>query len=209
MFDRLITNIAGRGEAASAARATPTLVAFATLAAALVVPEPPPAAIDFGSVQLGAAAPHTLRVHALGVAASGAGFSATRTPDGVLIVFEPYELDEVATGTLTLRMRSSRVRIVLHGHGIDTVPPGVHVDTPHIAVAGRPLTIHFAATDNDLVSTCTLEVGGHVVGRLSWPASTFRWLVPTGRVGPTRVTVIAVDRAGNRASTTSGTFAIR
>ncbi len=43
-----------------------------------------------------------LRVAALDANASGAGFSVTPTRGGVLIVFEPYELHERATGTLTL-----------------------------------------------------------------------------------------------------------
>ena len=73
--------------------------AAALLAAALLVPGGPPAAIDFGPVQLGGSATHVLSVPALGVTASGAGFSATRTHGGVLIVFEPYELHERATGT--------------------------------------------------------------------------------------------------------------
>ncbi len=110
---------------------------------------------------------------------------------------------------LTLRMRSGLVRIALRGHGIDTIPPGVAVETPRGAPAGRPLTIRFAATDNDVVSTCTIEVEGHVIGRLSWPASTFRWLVPNELRGAVRITVIAVDRAGNRASATSRSFLIR
>jgi hypothetical protein len=181
----------------------------ALLAAALLVPGAPPASINFGSVELGDAASYLLRVPALAATASGPGFSATSTHGGVLIVFEPYELDEEATGTLTLRMRSGLVRIALRGHGIDAIPPSVAVKTPHAARAGRPLTIHFAATDNDLVSTCTLKVEGHVIGRLSWPASTFRWLVPTGLRGSVRISVIAVDRAGNRASATSSAFPIR
>ena len=181
----------------------------AVLAAAMLVSGAPPASINFGSVQLGGAARHVLRVPALAAAASGAGFSATSAPKGVLIVFEPYELDEEATGTLTLRTGSGLVRIALRGHGIDTIPPSVTVKTPHAARAGRWLTIHFAATDNDLVSACTLKVEGHVVGRLSWPASTFRWQVPTGVRGSVRISVTAVDRAGNRASATSSAFPIR
>ena len=182
----------------------------ALLAAALVVAGPPPARIGFGAVQLGDAASRTIPVHAIGVAVSGAGFSATRTPNGVLVVFEPYELDEDVSGTLTLRMRSGRrVRIGLSGHGIDTVPPAVEVDTPPRATAGRLLTIHFAATDNDLVRTCMLEVRGQVVAKVGWPSSRFRWTVPAGLVGPVRVTVVAVDRAGNRAAATSRAFAIR
>jgi hypothetical protein len=180
----------------------------ALLAAVLLPAGAPPASIDFGSVQLGDAAPHTLRVQALGAAVSGAGFSAARTPSGVLIVFEPYELDEEATGALTLRTLSGVVRVKLRGRGIDTVPPSVAVETPRAAGAGRPLTIRFAATDNDLVTTCTLEVRGRVIGRLDWPASTFRWKVPTGLRGSVRITVIADDRAGNRASATSKAFAV-
>jgi len=181
----------------------------ALLAAALVVAGAPPARISFGAVQLGDAASRTVPLHALGVDVSGAGFSAARTRGGVLIVFEPYELGEEATGTLTLRLRSGRVRIPLRGHGIDTVPPAVEVETPRNAVAGRPLTIRFAATDNDLVRRCTLEVKGHVVAKLAWPASRFRWMVPAGLVGPVRVTVVAADRAGTRAAATSRRFPIR
>jgi len=181
----------------------------ALLAAALLGHGAPPGPIDFGPVQLGHAARHVVRVHALEVAASGAGFSAALTRGGVLVVFEPYERGEVATGTLTLQLRSGRVRIHLHGHGVDTVPPRVSVDTPTSAAAGRQLTIHFAATDNDLVRICTLAVRGRVIGRLAWPASTFRWLVPTGLAKRVRVTVVAIDRAGNRASATSRAFSIR
>jgi hypothetical protein len=181
----------------------------AALAAAMLAPLAPPASIVFGPVQLGGAATHPLRVPALGVTASGAGFSATRMRGGVLIVFEPYELDEEMTGMLTLRTRSGVVRIALRGRGIDTIPPGVTVTTPRATPAGRPLTIHFAATDNDLVSACRLEVDGHVIARLSWPASTFRWLVPARLRGPVRIRVVAFDRAGNRASATSRAFPIR
>src|SRR5207302_6724401 len=103
------------------------------LAAALLVSGAPPPAIDFGSVQLGAAALHVLRVPALGIDISGVGFSATRTRGGVLIAFEPYELDERVTGALTLRTRSGRVRIALRGHGVDKIPPAVTVETPRAA----------------------------------------------------------------------------
>ncbi len=181
----------------------------ALLAAVLLLPGASPASIDFGSVQLGGAAHHVLRMPALGTAVSGAGFSATRIRGGVLIVFEPYELEEEATGVLTVRVRSGPVRIRLRGHGIDTIPPTVTVVTPRAAAAGRPLTIHFDATDNDLVSTCTVSVEGRAIGRLRWPASTFRWQVPAGLEGPVRITVAAVDRAGNRASATSRAFPIR
>src|SRR6266702_2984713 len=78
----------------------------ALLAATLLVPAVAPASIDFGAVQLGGAALHRLAVPALGVSVSGAGFSATRTAHGVLIVFEPYELGEEAAGTLTLTLAS-------------------------------------------------------------------------------------------------------
>ena len=178
----------------------------AVLAAVLFAPGAPPAPVDFGPVQLGDAAMRTLRVQALGVAVSGAGFSAARTPRGVLIVFEPYELHEEVSGALTLRTRSGVVRIALNGHGVDTVRPGVAVSVPRVARAGRPLTIHFAATDNDLVATCTLIVQGHVVDRRLWPATTFRWPVPPTLRGRVRIGVIAVDRAGNRASATSSTL---
>ena len=181
----------------------------ALLAAALLVPSAPAASIDFGPVQLGGAASHMLRVSALEVTASGAGFSATRTHGGVLIVFEPYELDEQATGTLTLKTGSGLVQIRLLGHGIDTIPPRVTVETPGAATAGRHLQIRFNATDNDLVKTCTLKANGRIIARLSWPSSTFRWLVPTGRRRPIRFTVVAVDRAGNRATATTRPVPIR
>lgn len=181
----------------------------ALLAAVLLLPASPPRSIDFGSVELGGAALHRLGVPALGVSASGAGFSATRTARGVLIVFEPYELHEVAAGTLTLRLLSGVVRIALRGHGIDTIPPKVTVATPRAARAGRPLTIRFAATDNDLVTTCTLEIAGRVIARLPWPASTYRWHIPAGFAMRARITVIAVDRAGNRTSATSRPFPVR
>jgi hypothetical protein len=180
----------------------------ALLAAVLLVPAGAPASIDFGAVELGGAALHRLAVPALGVSVSGAGFSATRTAHGVLIVFEPYELHEEVTGTLTLKLRSGIVRVALHGHGIDTIAPTVSVETPRAARAGRSLTIRFAATDNDLVRFCTLTVGGRVIARLPWPASAFRWRVPGGLGAHARVTVVAVDRAGNRASATSGAFSV-
>jgi hypothetical protein len=181
----------------------------AFMAALLLASSAPPASIDFGPVQLGGAARHILGTSVLNATASGAGFSATRTQNGVLIVFEPYELDEEATGTLTLTTSSGLVRVKLLGHGIDTIPPSVTVETPRAAAAGHPLTIHFDATDNDLVSTCTLAVDGHVIGSLRWPASTFRWLVPIGLRGPIRIAVVAVDRAGNHASATSSAVSIR
>ncbi|MDP9223814.1 MAG: hypothetical protein M3P18_08140 [Actinomycetota bacterium] len=181
----------------------------ALLAAALLTPGAPPASIDLGSVELGGAALRMLALPALSVSVSGAGFSATRTKGGVLLVFEPYELHEEATGALTLRLRSGFVRIALRGHGIDTIPPSVSVETPRAAVAGRPLTIRFAATDNDLVRTCTLKVTGRVIARLSWPVSTFRWQIRPWLRGAARITVTAVDRAGNRASATSKAFPIR
>jgi hypothetical protein len=181
----------------------------ALLAAALLFPTGPAASIDFGPVELGRAASHVLRVSALDATASGAGFSATRTRGGVLIVFEPYELDEQATGTLTLKTGSGLVRIRLLGHGVDRIPPRVAVETPRGATAGHALQIRFNATDNDLVDTCTLMVGGNVIGRLSWPSSTFRWLVPTGLRRPVRITVVAVDRAGNHASATTRPVPLR
>ena len=115
---------------------------------------------------------------ALEASASGAAFSATRTQAGVLIVFELYELGEQATGTLKLKTASGFAWIRLLGHGIDTIPSRVAIETPRAATAGRPLQIRFEATDNDLVSNCTLKVDGQTLGRLSWPASSFRWLVP-------------------------------
>jgi hypothetical protein len=161
----------------------------------------PPASVDFGSIELGGAAHQTLPVPALGVSAGGAGFSATRTPRGVLVVFEPYEPGEEATGVLVLRLRSGRlVRVALHGRGIDTKPPSVTVATPQAVRAGRPLVVRFAATDNDLVRTCTLAVDGRVVARTAWPAARFRWRVPLRLRGTVRLTITAVDRAGNRAS---------
>jgi hypothetical protein len=181
----------------------------ALLAASLLVLAGPPASIDFGSVQLGGAALRGLAVPALGVTAAGAGFSATRTAHGVLIVFEPYELGEEATGTLTLRLPSGVVRIALHGHGIDTIAPNVSVETPRSARTGRRLTIRFAATDNDLVRSCRLTVAGRVIAQLPWPASTYRWRVPAGLGARARVTVVAVDRAGNSASATSRAFPVR
>ena len=181
----------------------------ALLAAAMLIPAGAPARIDFGPVELGGAALHRLAVPALAVSVSGAGFSATRTAHGVLIVFEPYELHEEVTGTLTLRLQSGIVRVALHGHGIDTIAPVVSVETPRAARAGRPLTIRFAATDNDLVRSCTLTVRGRVIAHLPWPASAFRWRVPGGLGAHARVTVVAIDRAGNRASATSGAFAVR
>ncbi len=181
----------------------------ALLAAAMLVPAGTPASIDFGGVELGGAALHRLAVPALAVSATGAGFSATRTTHGVLIVFEPYELHEGVTGTLTLRTRSGVRHIALHGHGIDTIPPVATIETPRSARVGRPLTIRFAATDNDLVRSCTLTAGGRVIARLPWPASTFRWRVPVGLGARARITVVAVDRAGNRTSVTTGAFAVR
>jgi hypothetical protein len=71
------------------------------------------------------------------------------------------------------------------------------------------VTIRFAATDNDLVRSCTLRVAGRVIAHLQWPASAFRWRVPAGLGAQARITVVAVDRAGNRASATSKSFALR
>jgi hypothetical protein len=180
----------------------------ALLAAALLVPAGAPASIDFGAVELGGAALHRLAVPALGVSVSGAGFSATRTAHGVLIVFEPYELHEEVTGTLTLRLRSGVVRVALHGHGVDTIAPTLSVETPRAARVGRALTIRFEASDNDLVRFCRLTVGGRVIARLAWPASTFRWRVPSGLGRRARITVTAVDRAGNRTTITSRAFPV-
>jgi hypothetical protein len=179
----------------------------ALLAAALLVQAAPPASIDFGPVELGGASLHRLAVPALGVSASGAGFSATRTHGGVLVVYEPYELHEISTGLLVLRTASGVRRIALRGHGVDTVRPVVTIETPRGARTGRVLTLRFSASDNDLVKTCILSVAGHVIARLPWPASTFHWRVPAG-LRHTRVTVVAVDRAGNRGAATSRVFAI-
>ena len=178
------------------------------LAAAVLLPAGPPGSIDFGAVQLGGAASRLLAVPALAVTASGAGFSATRAAGGVLIVFEPYELHEQVAGRLTLRTRTGLVRIALGGHGIDTIPPTVSVETPRATRVGRVLMIRFEASDNDLVRTCTVVVGGKTIARLRWPASTYRWRVPRG-IARAHITVVAVDRAGNRGTGTSRAFAIR
>jgi hypothetical protein len=178
------------------------------VAAGLLLAPPVPVSVDFGSVQLGGASVQRLNVRALHASASGAGFSATATGRGVVVVFEPYELREVAKGTLRLGLSSGTVRIALRGRGIDTIPPVVTVETPRTARVGRTLTIRFAASDNDLVRSCTVEVGGRVVARLTWPVSSYRWRVPGGLRGRVRVTVVAVDRAGNRAVVTSRPFAV-
>lgn len=173
------------------------------------MPAPPPALIDFGRVQLGGAATQRVFLPALGLAASGAGFSAARTAAGILIVFEPYELREVATGSVRVRTRAGVVRIRLRGRGIDTIRPSVTVATPHAVRAGSIVTIRFEASDNDLVRACTLRVGGRVIARLRYPASAYRWRVPSGLRARERITVVAVDRAGNRREVTSGAFAVR
>jgi hypothetical protein len=170
---------------------------------------PVPVSVDFGSVQLGGASVHRLSIPALHATASGAGFSATATGRGVVVVFEPYELREVAKGTLRLRLPSGTVRIALGGRGVDTIPPVVTVETPRATRVGRTLTIRFTASDNDLVRSCTVKVGGRVVARLPWPVSSYRWQVPAGLGHVTRVRVTAVDRAGNRASATSSAFPVR
>jgi len=181
---------------------------LAELAAAVALGASP-ATVDFGAVQLGDAAHRLLRVQALSVVASGPGYSAALANGGVLIVFEPYELEEEIIGALRLKTRSGVVKVALRGHGIDTIRPSVEVETPRNAVAGRPVTIRFAATDNDLILTCTLLVRGHMIGRVVWPASSYRWHVPRTLRGRVRLTVVAVDSAGNRASVSSGTFAVR
>jgi hypothetical protein len=178
------------------------------LAVALLLAPPVPVAVDFGSVELGGASVQRLNVRALHASASGAGFSATATGRGVVVVFEPYELREIATGTLRLRLSSGTVRIALRGRGIDTVPPVVTVETPRTARVGRTLTIRFAASDNDLVRSCTVEVGGRVVARLTWPVSSYRWHVPSGLRGRVRITIVAVDRAGNRTVASSRAFSV-
>jgi hypothetical protein len=181
----------------------------ALLAAAALAAGPPPASLDLGAVQLGYAVRRVVRMHVLRAAASGAGFSVARTRGGVVVVFEPYELGEEAEGTLAVRTPSRLVRIALRGRGIDTLRPRVTVETPRAAFAGRALTLRFTAVDNDLVRSCTLSVGGRVVGRVGGPASAFRWRVPAGIGRHARVGVVAVDRAGNRASAVSRSFAIR
>jgi hypothetical protein len=173
------------------------------------VPAPPPALIDFGRVQLGGAATQRVSLPALGLTASGAGFSAARTAGGILIVFEPYELREPATGSVRVRTRGGVVRIRLRGRGIDTIRPSVTVATPHGVHAGSVVTIRFEASDNDLVRACTLRVGGRVIARLRYPASAYRWRVPSGLRARERIKVVAVDRAGNRRAATSGAFAVR
>jgi hypothetical protein len=179
------------------------------VAAGLLLAPPVPVSIDFGSVQLGGASVQRVNVSAVRAVASGAGFSATATRHGVVIVFEPYVLHEVAKGALKLRLVSGTVRIALRGRGIDTIPPVVTVETPRAARRGKMLTIRFAASDNDLVRSCTVEAAGRVLARLAWPVSSYRWQVPAG-LGPViRVRVTAVDRAGNRASATSRAFPVR
>lgn len=177
-------------------------------AASLLLAPPVPVAVDFGSVQLGGASMHLLEMPALHASASGAGFSATATGRGVVVVFEPYELRELATGALRLRLSSGTVRLALRGRGIDTIPPVVRVETPRAAQTGRTLTIRFAASDNDLVRRCTVEAAGRVLARLTWPVSSYRWSVPRGLRGRVRITVVAIDRAGNRAVATSRPFAV-
>jgi len=173
------------------------------------VPAPPPALIDFGPVQLGGAATQRVSLPALGLVAAGAGFSAARTAGGILIVFEPYELHEVVTGSVRVRTRNGVFRIRLRGHGIDTIRPTVTIATPTGVRAGSFVTIRFAASDNDLVRVCTLRIGGRVIARLRYPASTYRWRVPAGLRAHERITVVAVDRAGNRRAATSGAFTVR
>jgi hypothetical protein len=170
------------------------------LAAVLLAP-----AVDFGPVQLGSAAHQRVAVPGRVVSVSGAGFSATSVPGGVYVVFEPYELREQVSGTLRLRTPRGLVRIALRGHGVDTIPPTVSVATPRSA--NGAVTIRFEASDNDLVRTCVLVAGGRTIARLPWPASMYRWHVPAG-LRRARVTVVAVDRAGNRAGATSAPFAI-
>jgi hypothetical protein len=171
------------------------------LAAVLLVP-----GVDFGPVQLGSAAHQRLATPGRVVSISGAGFSATAVPGGVYVVFEPYELREQVTGTLRLETPHGLVRIALRGHGVDTIPPYVSVATPRSSHG--VVTIRFTASDNDLVRTCVLFAGGRTIARLAWPVSTYRWRAPAG-LRRARVTVVAVDRAGNRGRATSAAFAIR
>lgn len=172
------------------------------LAAVLLAP---PRAVDFGAVQLGGAGHLRLSVPGRVASISGAGFSATRVPGGIYVVFEPYELREQVTGTLRLRTPHGLVRVALRGHGIDTRKPFVSVATPQ--PLSRDVTIRFVASDNDLVRTCLLVANGRTIARLAWPATAYRWHVPAG-VHRARVTVVAIDRAGNRGRAMTRAFEI-
>ena len=167
------------------------------LAAALGPAAPPP--VDFGAVELGRAGVRMIAFAATAARATGAGFSATREGGRVLVVFEPYERDE-ARGTLRLRTRGRVLRVPLRGRGIDTIPPRV---TAAVVARGRVVTVRFAVTDNDLPAFCLLAAAGDAIGRVRWPATVFRWRVPAPTRGAVRITVTAIDRAGNRASTTT------
>jgi hypothetical protein len=181
----------------------------ALLAAILLAPSAPPASIDFGSVQLGGAARHLLRVAALDANASGAGFSATRTRGGVLIVFEPYELHEKANrhahAENEFRTGAGQTARARHRHHPTPRNSRNAIRSVCRSYAHRP----FRCDRQRLVSTCTLMVNGHVIGRLRWPASTFCWRIPTGLRGPIRITVDALDRAGNHATATTSAVQIR
>ena len=166
------------------------------LAAAFGTVAPPPA-IDFGAVQLGRAGVRTIALRADEVDVHGAGYSATRTRGGVLVVFEPYER-EVVRGSLLVRAHGHSTRVALRGRGIDTLVPRLVVT--RAALRGGTLTVGYLASDNDLVSSCVLAVGNRVVGRARWPATSVRARVPRG-ARALRITLTAIDRAGNRAST--------
>jgi hypothetical protein len=173
--------------------------AVALLLAAALGPLAPPPAIDFGAVELGRAGVRTLAVSADAARATGAGFSATAFTRGVLVVFEPYDLDDV-DGELLLQMPTGPVRVALHGRGVDTIAPRVALEA--ITTRGRTVTVRFSASDNDLVAACVLSAGGRELARSGWPSSTLRARVPGSARAP-RITVTAVDRAGNRAAATA------
>jgi hypothetical protein len=159
-------------------------------------------AVDFGAVQVGSAALRTLPSRARIVSVAGVGFSASSSPRGVVVVYEPYEPNEEGTGRLVLRIGSRLVHIPLRGHGIDTLRPSLAVMAPRTVIAGRALMIRFSAADNDLVATCVVAVNSRTTARLPWPVTSFRWLVPAGVRGAVRITVRARDRTGNTATVT-------
>jgi hypothetical protein len=79
----------------------------ALLAAVMVVPSAPSASINFGPVQLGGAARHVLQMSAIRYR-FGRRVQRDRHARRVLIVFEPYELNGQAAGTLTLKTSAGR-----------------------------------------------------------------------------------------------------